>query len=66
MLNLHNLEGKLVDIPWQPWAYILSDLFQINKAKKQLEEGKQETAAKGVERSWFQTREERKKEKREL
>ncbi|XP_042740847.1 probable ATP-dependent RNA helicase DDX27 [Lagopus leucura] len=36
---------------------------QINKAKKQLEEGKQETAAKGVERSWFQTREERKKEK---
>ncbi|OXB79284.1 UNVERIFIED_CONTAM: hypothetical protein H355_013205 [Colinus virginianus] len=36
---------------------------QINKAKKQLEEGKQETATKGVERSWFQTREERKKEK---
>uniref|UniRef100_A0A8V0YWV9 Probable ATP-dependent RNA helicase DDX27 n=1 Tax=Gallus gallus TaxID=9031 RepID=A0A8V0YWV9_CHICK len=36
---------------------------QINKAKKQLEEGKQEAATKGVERSWFQTREERKKEK---
>ncbi|NXI71355.1 DDX27 helicase, partial [Anseranas semipalmata] len=36
---------------------------QINKAKKQLEEGKQETASEGLERSWFQTREERKKEK---
>ncbi|NXY75824.1 DDX27 helicase, partial [Glareola pratincola] len=36
---------------------------QINRAKKQLEAGKQETASEGVERSWFQTREERKKEK---
>ncbi|NXL91402.1 DDX27 helicase, partial [Alectura lathami] len=36
---------------------------QINRAKKQLEGGKQETASKGLERSWFQTREERKKEK---
>ncbi|NXN33773.1 DDX27 helicase, partial [Nycticryphes semicollaris] len=36
---------------------------QINKAKKQLEAGKQETAGEGLERSWFQTREERKKEK---
>ncbi|KAM6341169.1 LOW QUALITY PROTEIN: putative ATP-dependent RNA helicase DDX27 [Alca torda] len=35
---------------------------KINRAKKQLEAGKQETA-KGLERSWFQTREERKKEK---
>ncbi|XP_062445025.1 probable ATP-dependent RNA helicase DDX27 isoform X1 [Rhea pennata] len=36
---------------------------QINRAKKQLETGKQETVSKGLERSWFQTREERKKEK---
>ncbi|NXW27321.1 DDX27 helicase, partial [Phaetusa simplex] len=36
---------------------------QINRAKKQLEAGKQETASEGLERSWFQTREERKKEK---
>ncbi|XP_068769063.1 probable ATP-dependent RNA helicase DDX27 isoform X2 [Struthio camelus] len=36
---------------------------QINRAKKQLETGKQETASEGLERSWFQTREERKKEK---
>ncbi|KFO53187.1 putative ATP-dependent RNA helicase DDX27, partial [Corvus brachyrhynchos] len=36
---------------------------QINKAKKQLETGKKETGSEGVERSWFQTREERKKEK---
>ncbi|XP_065547205.1 probable ATP-dependent RNA helicase DDX27 isoform X1 [Lathamus discolor] len=36
---------------------------QINKAKKQLETGRQETASEGLERSWFQTREERKKEK---
>ncbi|NXP13776.1 DDX27 helicase, partial [Thinocorus orbignyianus] len=36
---------------------------QINRAKKQLEAGKQETAGEGMERSWFQTREERKKEK---
>ncbi|NWS59311.1 DDX27 helicase, partial [Chunga burmeisteri] len=36
---------------------------QINRAKKQLETGKQETAGGGLERSWFQTREERKKEK---
>uniref|UniRef100_A0A8C3JHF8 Probable ATP-dependent RNA helicase DDX27 n=1 Tax=Calidris pygmaea TaxID=425635 RepID=A0A8C3JHF8_9CHAR len=36
---------------------------QINKAKKQLEAGKQESAGEGLERSWFQTREERKKEK---
>ncbi|KAM9260444.1 putative ATP-dependent RNA helicase DDX27 isoform 2-T2 [Cariama cristata] len=36
---------------------------QINRAKKQLETGKQETARGGLERSWFQTREERKKEK---
>ncbi|GAB0197303.1 probable ATP-dependent RNA helicase DDX27 [Grus japonensis] len=36
---------------------------QINRAKKQLETGKQETAGEGLERSWFQTREERKKEK---
>ncbi|XP_050763406.1 probable ATP-dependent RNA helicase DDX27 [Gymnogyps californianus] len=34
---------------------------QINRAKKQLETGKQEGV--GLERSWFQTREERKKEK---
>ncbi|KAM6248807.1 putative ATP-dependent RNA helicase DDX27 isoform 2-T2 [Porphyrio hochstetteri] len=36
---------------------------QINRAKKQLEAGKQETAGESRERSWFQTREERKKEK---
>lgn len=36
---------------------------QINRAKKQLETGKQETVGAGLERSWFQTREERKKEK---
>ncbi|XP_074013805.1 probable ATP-dependent RNA helicase DDX27 [Numenius arquata] len=36
---------------------------QINRAKKQLEAGKQESAGEGLERSWFQTREERKKEK---
>ncbi|NXS53097.1 DDX27 helicase, partial [Brachypteracias leptosomus] len=36
---------------------------QINRAKKQLETGKQETMGEGLERSWFQTREERKKEK---
>ncbi|NWY07925.1 DDX27 helicase, partial [Nothoprocta ornata] len=36
---------------------------QINRAKKQLETGKQETTSEGLERSWFQTREERKKEK---
>ncbi|NXK51708.1 DDX27 helicase, partial [Chauna torquata] len=36
---------------------------QINRAKKQLEVGKQETGSEGLERSWFQTREERKKEK---
>ncbi|NWW77215.1 DDX27 helicase, partial [Climacteris rufus] len=36
---------------------------QINKAKKQLETGKKETGSEGLERSWFQTREERKKEK---
>ncbi|NXG72081.1 DDX27 helicase, partial [Baryphthengus martii] len=36
---------------------------QINRAKKQLETGKQETVGEGLERSWFQTREERKKEK---
>ncbi|XP_014799222.1 PREDICTED: probable ATP-dependent RNA helicase DDX27 isoform X1 [Calidris pugnax] len=36
---------------------------QINKAKKQLEAGKKESAGEGLERSWFQTREERKKEK---
>ncbi|NXE92866.1 DDX27 helicase, partial [Menura novaehollandiae] len=36
---------------------------QINKAKKQLETGKKETTGEGLERSWFQTREERKKEK---
>ncbi|XP_025913675.1 probable ATP-dependent RNA helicase DDX27 isoform X1 [Apteryx rowi] len=36
---------------------------QINRAKKQLETGKQETMSEGLERSWFQTREERKKEK---
>ncbi|KFP03951.1 putative ATP-dependent RNA helicase DDX27, partial [Calypte anna] len=36
---------------------------QINKAKKQLETGRQETGDEGLERSWFQTREERKKEK---
>ncbi|KGL83859.1 putative ATP-dependent RNA helicase DDX27, partial [Tinamus guttatus] len=36
---------------------------QINKAKKQLETGKQEATSEGLERSWFQTREERKKEK---
>ncbi|XP_054247796.1 probable ATP-dependent RNA helicase DDX27 [Indicator indicator] len=36
---------------------------QINRAKKQLETGKKETAGEGLERSWFQTREERKKEK---
>ncbi|NXJ63091.1 DDX27 helicase, partial [Rostratula benghalensis] len=36
---------------------------QINRAKKQLEAGKKETAGEGLERSWFQTREERKKEK---
>ncbi|NXD84409.1 DDX27 helicase, partial [Halcyon senegalensis] len=35
---------------------------QINRAKKQLETGKQ-TVGEGLERSWFQTREERKKEK---
>ncbi|NXX96554.1 DDX27 helicase, partial [Centropus bengalensis] len=36
---------------------------QINKAKKQLETGKKEAGSEGLERSWFQTREERKKEK---
>ncbi|NWZ37429.1 DDX27 helicase, partial [Brachypodius atriceps] len=36
---------------------------QINKAKKQLETGKKETESESLERSWFQTREERKKEK---
>uniref|UniRef100_A0A8C0Z9P5 Probable ATP-dependent RNA helicase DDX27 n=1 Tax=Cyanistes caeruleus TaxID=156563 RepID=A0A8C0Z9P5_CYACU len=36
---------------------------QINKAKKQLETGKKETGSESLERSWFQTREERKKEK---
>ncbi|KAM6112759.1 LOW QUALITY PROTEIN: putative ATP-dependent RNA helicase DDX27 [Pterocles gutturalis] len=36
---------------------------QINRAKKQLETGKQKTVGEGLERSWFQTREERKKEK---
>ncbi|NXO70784.1 DDX27 helicase, partial [Phainopepla nitens] len=36
---------------------------QINKAKKQLEAGKKETGSESLERSWFQTREERKKEK---
>ncbi|NXG39376.1 DDX27 helicase, partial [Dromaius novaehollandiae] len=36
---------------------------QINRAKKQLETGKQETMSEGLERSWFQTHEERKKEK---
>ncbi|NXL46121.1 DDX27 helicase, partial [Podilymbus podiceps] len=36
---------------------------QINRAKKQLETGKQETVGESLERSWFQTREERKKEK---
>ncbi|XP_027549617.1 probable ATP-dependent RNA helicase DDX27 isoform X1 [Neopelma chrysocephalum] len=36
---------------------------QINKAKKQLETGKKETEGESLERSWFQTREERKKEK---
>ncbi|NWS14782.1 DDX27 helicase, partial [Pachyramphus minor] len=36
---------------------------QINRAKKQLETGKKETGAESLERSWFQTREERKKEK---
>ncbi|NWR44289.1 DDX27 helicase, partial [Regulus satrapa] len=36
---------------------------QINKAKKQLEAGKKETGSENMERSWFQTREERKKEK---
>ncbi|NXA55981.1 DDX27 helicase, partial [Nothocercus julius] len=36
---------------------------QINRAKKQLETGKQETTSESLERSWFQTREERKKEK---
>ncbi|NXG55464.1 DDX27 helicase, partial [Hemiprocne comata] len=36
---------------------------QINRAKKQLETGKQERLGEGLERSWFQTREERKKEK---
>ncbi|XP_064529779.1 probable ATP-dependent RNA helicase DDX27 isoform X1 [Pseudopipra pipra] len=36
---------------------------QINKAKKQLETGKKETGGESLERSWFQTREERKKEK---
>uniref|UniRef100_A0A8C5U6V7 Probable ATP-dependent RNA helicase DDX27 n=1 Tax=Malurus cyaneus samueli TaxID=2593467 RepID=A0A8C5U6V7_9PASS len=36
---------------------------QINKAKKQLESGKKESGSDGLERSWFQTREERKKEK---
>ncbi|NWI15054.1 DDX27 helicase, partial [Crypturellus soui] len=36
---------------------------QINRAKKQLETGKQEAVSEGLERSWFQTREERKKEK---
>ncbi|XP_035200149.1 probable ATP-dependent RNA helicase DDX27 [Oxyura jamaicensis] len=35
---------------------------QINRAKKQLEVGK-ETTNESLERSWFQTREERKKEK---
>ncbi|NXR16106.1 DDX27 helicase, partial [Semnornis frantzii] len=36
---------------------------QINRAKKQLETGKKESVGEGLERSWFQTREERKKEK---
>ncbi|NXX68819.1 DDX27 helicase, partial [Spizella passerina] len=36
---------------------------QINKAKKQLETGKKESGSENLERSWFQTREERKKEK---
>ncbi|NWT00385.1 DDX27 helicase, partial [Mionectes macconnelli] len=36
---------------------------QINRAKKQLEAGKKETGGESLERSWFQTREERKKEK---
>ncbi|NXD67415.1 DDX27 helicase, partial [Eolophus roseicapillus] len=36
---------------------------QISKAKKQLETGRQETVVEGLERSWFQTREEKKKEK---
>ncbi|XP_006035852.2 probable ATP-dependent RNA helicase DDX27, partial [Alligator sinensis] len=36
---------------------------QINKAKQQLEKANQEKADKEPERSWFQTREERKKEK---
>ncbi|XP_050169772.1 probable ATP-dependent RNA helicase DDX27 [Myiozetetes cayanensis] len=36
---------------------------QINRAKKQLETGKKETGSESLERSWFQTREERKKEK---
>uniref|UniRef100_A0A8B9EK47 RNA helicase n=1 Tax=Anser cygnoides TaxID=8845 RepID=A0A8B9EK47_ANSCY len=36
---------------------------QINRAKKQLEVGKEETTNGSLERSWFQTREERKKEK---
>ncbi|NXX41726.1 DDX27 helicase, partial [Tricholaema leucomelas] len=36
---------------------------QINRAKKQLETAKKETVGEGMERSWFQTREERKKEK---
>lgn len=41
----------------------MPELSQINKAKKQLETGKKETGGEGLERSWFQTREERKKEK---
>ncbi|KYO28276.1 putative ATP-dependent RNA helicase DDX27 [Alligator mississippiensis] len=36
---------------------------QINKAKQQLEKGNQEKVDQEPERSWFQTREERKKEK---
>ncbi|NXG21566.1 DDX27 helicase, partial [Grallaria varia] len=36
---------------------------QINRAKKQLETGKKETGSESLERSWFQTRDERKKEK---
>uniref|UniRef100_A0A8B9UXJ0 Probable ATP-dependent RNA helicase DDX27 n=1 Tax=Anas zonorhyncha TaxID=75864 RepID=A0A8B9UXJ0_9AVES len=36
---------------------------QINRAKKQLEVGKEETTNESLERSWFQTCEERKKEK---
>lgn len=64
VLNLPTLEREETDIFLATMSSLLPELSQINRAKKQLETGKQETVGAGSERSWFQTREERKKEKR--